>query len=98
MANIDYAGKSTISLLWAKVKGKFIAQPSGGSTGQVLTKTATATEWADPPSIPSPLPISQGGTGATTAEGARTALGVPDIEVATDEEFDAYMGLSSGGA
>lgn len=45
-------------------------------------------------SVPNPLPVSRGGTGATTAEGARTALGIPDIEVATDEEFDSYMGLS----
>lgn len=49
---------------------------------------------ANAPSVTLPLPVSQGGTGATTAEGARTALGIPDIEVATDEEFDSYMGLS----
>lgn len=50
--------------------------------------------WDLPPQPDIPLPVSQGGTGATTAEGARTALGIPDIEVATDEEFDSYMGLS----
>ena len=50
--------------------------------------------WGLPSQPDIPLPISQGGTGATTADGARTALGIPDIEVATDEEFDSYMGLS----
>lgn len=68
--------------------------PAGGTAGQVLTKTADGEAWADAPSVTLPLPVSQGGTGATTAEGARTALGIPDIEVATDEEFDSYMGLS----
>lgn len=68
--------------------------PAGGTEGQVLTKTADGEAWADVPQPDIPLPVSQGGTGATTAEGARTALGIPDLEVATDVEFDSYMGLS----
>lgn len=90
-------------MAWSKVgsikgpqgdPGQDAQLPSGGTEGQVLTKTASGSEWQDAQTIDTPVPISQGGTGATTAEGARTALGIPDIEVATDEEFDSYMGLS----
>ena len=38
--------------------------------------------------MPSVVPISQGGTGATTAEGARTALG---ISVADPTELVEYI-------
>lgn len=46
-------------------------------------------------SVPSPLPISQGGTGATTADGARTALG---ISVADPDELVEYIKSKLGGA
>lgn len=64
--------------------GQDATLPTGGTTGQVLTKTADGEEWADLPSIPNPLPISQGGTGATTLEGAKTALGIDAIEQQLD--------------
>lgn len=65
-------------------------------TGNALVTDKAVADYvtAKVPSVTLPLPVSQGGTGATTAEGARTALGIPDLEVATDEEFDSYMGLS----
>lgn len=66
---------------------------STGDTNALATAKAVK-DYVDAHGMPSVVPISQGGTGATTAEGARTALGIPDIEVATDEEFDSYMGLS----
>jgi hypothetical protein len=49
-----------------------------GSTGQVLTFTNNAqASWQNPPqTIPLPLAVASGGTGATTAAGARTALGL----------------------
>lgn len=93
----DIADGSDTSLATAKAVKYYadsVGVPSGGTIGQVLTKTENGLKWQDAQTIDTPVPISQGGTGATTAEGARTALGIPDIEVATDEEFDSYMGLS----
>ena len=46
-------------------------------------------------SIETPVPISQGGTGATTADGARTALG---ISVADPTELVEYVKSKLGGA
>lgn len=66
---------------------------STGDTNALATAKAVK-DYTDAHGMPPVVPISRGGTGATTAEGARTALGIPDIEVATDEEFDSYMGLS----
>ena len=54
-------------------------------------------------SVPNPLPVSRGGTGATTAEGAAlvvfahapeaspTQAGV--VKTLSDEDFCAYMGM-----
>ena len=61
--------------------------------GNALVTDKAVADYVDAHGMPSVVPISKGGTGATTAAGARTALGIPDIEVATDEEFDSYMGL-----
>ena len=66
---------------------------STGSADALATAKAVK-DYTDAHGMPSVVSISRGGTGATTADGARTALGIPDIEVATDEEFDSYMGLS----
>ena len=58
---------------------------------------------ANAPSVTLPLPISQGGTGATTADGAAmmvfahapeaspTQAGV--VKTLSDEDFCAYMGM-----
>lgn len=62
--------------------------PAGGTEGQVLTKTADGEEWADVPQPDIPLPVSQGGTGATTAEGALVSLG---ISVADPDELVEYV-------
>lgn len=69
--------------------------PAGGTTGQVLTKTADGEAWQDAQTIDTPVPISQGGTGATTADGARTALG---ISVADPDELVEYIKSKLGGA
>lgn len=51
--------------------------PTGGTAGQVLTKTADGTAWQDAPEsgITGTVAIAQGGTGATTAAAARSNLG-----------------------
>ena len=54
--------------------------PSGGSAGQVLAKASATdydTEWHTPDAtdLTGTLPVVHGGTGATTAAGALTALG-----------------------
>lgn len=77
--------------------------PAGGTEGQVLTKTSGGEAWADVPQPDIPLPVSQGGTGATTADGAAmmvfahapeaspTQAGV--VKTLSDEDFCAYMGM-----
>ena len=80
-----------------------VGVPSGGTTGQVLTKTASGAEWQDAQTIDTPVPVSQGGTGATTAEGAAlmvfahapeaspTQAGV--VKTLSDQDFCEYMGI-----
>ena len=80
--------------------------PDGGSEGQVLTKTADGEEWQDASTIPSVIPVSQGGTGVTTEDAlvqkifnsastpkaSATQYGV--VKFASDADFKAYMGIS----
>lgn len=61
MATYDYLNKTGLTKLWAKAKAAFADKestntelakkfelPSGGTTGQILTKTDTGVKWADP--------------------------------------------------
>lgn len=80
--------------------------PDGGTEGQVLTKTADGEEWQDASTIPSVIPVSQGGTGVTTEDAlvqkifnsastpkaSATKYGV--VKFASDADFKAYMGIS----
>lgn len=67
---------------------------STGSTSALATAKAVK-DYADAHAMPSVVPISQGGTGATTADGARTALG---ISVADPTELVEYVKSKLGGA
>ena len=83
-----------------------VGVPSGGTTGQVLTKTASGSEWQDAQTIDTPVPISQGGTGVTsedalvqlvfnstsTPKASATQYGV--VKFASDEDFKVYMGIA----
>lgn len=81
MATYDYLNKTGLTKLWAKAKAAFADKestntelakkfelPSGGTTGQILTKTDDGTNWSNPSS--------------------------GDLEVATDDEFNQYMGIT----
>lgn len=81
MAAYDYLNKTGLTKLWAKAKAAFADKestntelakkfelPSGGTTGQILTKTDDGTSWSNPSS--------------------------GDLEVATDSEFNQYMGIT----
>lgn len=61
--------------------------PPGGTTGQMLMKASDAdfdTQWADPPEggggVTGTVPITRGGTGATTAPAALENLGAAPTE------------------
>ena len=66
-------------------------------TGNALVTDKAVADYvsANAPSVTLPLPVSQGGTGATTADGARTALG---ISVADPDELVEYIKSKLGGA
>ena len=81
MATYNYLNKTGLTKLWTKAKAAFADKestntelakkfelPSGGTTGQILTKTDNGTNWSDPSS--------------------------GDLEVATDDEFNQYMGVT----
>lgn len=81
MATYNYLNKTGLTKLWTKAKAAFADKestntelakkfelPSGGTTGQILTKTDNGTNWSDPSS--------------------------GDLEVATDDEFNQYMGIT----
>lgn len=63
---------------------------SDSPTGNALVTDKAVADYvtANAPSVTLPLPVSQGGTGATTADGARTALG---ISVADPDELVEYI-------
>ena len=67
---------------------------TSGDTSALATAKAVK-DYADAHAMPSVVPISQGGTGATTADGARTALG---ISVADPTELVEYVKSKLGGA
>lgn len=81
MATYNYLNKTGLTKLWTKAKAAFADKestntelakkfelPSGGTTGQILTKTDDGTSWSNPSS--------------------------GDLEVATDSEFNQYMGIT----
>lgn len=54
MAQMQFVSKSNLSYIWGKIKayiadalGKKIDAPTGGTTGQVLTKTDDGAAWQD---------------------------------------------------
>lgn len=67
---------------------------STGSSSALATAKAVK-DYVDDHGMPSVVPISKGGTGATTADGARTALG---ISVADPTELVEYVKSKLGGA
>lgn len=70
------AATSTTSATWQTIAGVSGIQLGGDIGGNNTTPQVTATHLA------SPLPLAQGGTAATTAAGARTALGLGGAAVA----------------
>lgn len=68
--------------------------PAGGTDGQVLTKTSDLDyQWGwEDAQVNTTVPVSKGGTGATTASGARTNLGLvigTDVQ-AHDADLDTW--------
>ena len=63
--------------------------------GSALVTDKAVKDYVDAHGVTIPVPISQGGTGATTADGARTALG---ISVADPDELVEYIKSKLGGA
>lgn len=63
--------------------------------GNALVTDKAVKDYVDAHGMPSVVSISQGGTGATTADGARTALG---ISVADPDELVEYIKGKLGGA
>lgn len=103
MPDIEYLNKNGLTRVWNKAKNKFadaatttaelnkkFVLPSGGSVGQVLTKTSSGTAWQDDKSgVEGVLPVVQGGTGCTTVEGIRTML----FNFPSESELDSLFGL-----
>ena len=46
----DYLNKTGLTKFWNKCKSKFLELPSGGKSGDVLSKTDSGVEWATPSS------------------------------------------------
>lgn len=101
-ANISTNGRLTIGSKYvSSITDAISASPKGNAL--VTDKAVADYVTANAPSVTLPLPISQGGTGATTADGAAmmvfahapeaspTQAGV--VKTLSDEDFCAYMGM-----
>lgn len=81
------SGKSAEFIIDSKSVTSITDDASTGSSSALATAKAVK-DYADAHAMPSVVPISKGGTGATTADGARTALG---ISVADPTELVEYV-------
>ena len=88
------SGKSAEFIIGSKSVTSITDDASTGSSSALATAKAVK-DYADAHGVTTPVPISQGGTGATTADGARTALG---ISVADPTELVEYVKSKLGGA
>lgn len=78
----------------AKVATK-ITNPSGGTTGQFLSKTETGTQWASVPEgtvYTGSNGVSVSGSTISGVDADEGVVGV--VKFATDSDFNAYMGIS----
>lgn len=92
--SINLIGASANLTIGSKSVTSITDDASTGSEDALATAKAVK-DYADAHAMPSVVPISKGGTGATTADGARTALG---ISVADPTELVEYVKSKLGGA
>lgn len=84
---VRFLDKTGVARLWAKIQDKFFKIPTGGENGQALIKGTGGTTWGNLSDILGTIPISKGGTGATTIEGMRTTI----FDFTDENEFLTYI-------
>lgn len=99
---LELAADSPVLIFGARTIREITDDASTGYTNALATAKAVK-DYTDAHGMPSVVPISKGGTGATTAEGAAlmvfahapeaspTQAGV--VKTLSDEDFCAYMGM-----